>query len=110
MKISSIFVAFLENTNFKIQQKKCMCRLFSANFFPQKKQIEIVVDKETIQLLKLCKSLHKPKKAPQEVFFGENDGKLKTLILDMDETMLHAKFISDQADLANDDGNFVFTL
>jgi CTD small phosphatase-like protein 2 len=66
-------------------------------------------------LLKLCNSLHKPKdKADtlqaKQVKFGENEGKLKTLVLDMDETMLHAKFIADQSELANDDGNFVFTL
>ena len=44
------------------------------------------------------------------VKFGDNEGKQKTLILDMDETMLHAKFIQSDQDLENDDGNFVFTL
>ena len=34
----------------------------------------------------------------------------KTLILDMDETMLHAKFLANDKDEANDDGNFIFTL
>lgn len=72
-----------------------------------------MVDQETISLLKMCNSLHKPKPEALKgklVNFGPNEGKLKTLVLDMDETMLHAKFIADQSDLANDDGNFVFTL
>ena len=28
----------------------------------------------------------------------------------MDETMLHAKFLANDKDEANDDGNFIFTL
>jgi hypothetical protein len=44
------------------------------------------------------------------VNFGPNPGNKKTLILDMDETMLHAKFLSNDQDEANDDGNFIFTL
>lgn len=42
--------------------------------------------------------------------FGENIGNLKTLILDMDETMLHARFLQSEKDIENDDGNFMFTL
>lgn len=34
----------------------------------------------------------------------------KLLILDMDETMLHAKFLSTEEDCKNDDGDFQFTL
>jgi hypothetical protein len=61
----------------------------------------------------MCKRLHKPKIdsiKSKLVKFGDNEAKLKTLILDMDETMLHAKFIQSDSDLQNDDGNFVFTL
>lgn len=61
----------------------------------------------------MCKRLHKPRVdsiKSKMVKFGENEGKLKTLILDMDETMLHAKFIQNDSDLENDDSNFVFTL
>lgn len=63
--------------------------------------------------LEMCKSIHKPKDGPpknKKVQFGDKGGKMKTLILDMDETMLHAKFIHDDAELEKDDGNFVFTL
>lgn len=58
--------------------------------------LDDLVDKETIMLLGMCKRLHKPKLEQIKskfVKFGPNEGKLKTLILDMDETMLHAKFI-----------------
>ena len=61
----------------------------------------------------MCKSLHKPRAETlksKQVKFGDSQGKTKTLVLDMDETMLHAKFIQNDADLADDDGNFVFTL
>jgi len=34
----------------------------------------------------------------------------KVLILDMDETMLHAKFLQSEEDEKNDDGDFSFTL
>lgn len=44
------------------------------------------------------------------VDLGENPTKKKVLVLDMDETMLHAKFIQTEEDLKNDDGDFVFTL
>jgi TFIIF-interacting CTD phosphatase-like protein len=44
------------------------------------------------------------------VDLGENPAKKKVLVLDMDETMLHAKFIQNEDDLKNDDGDFIFTL
>jgi predicted secreted acid phosphatase len=34
----------------------------------------------------------------------------KVLILDMDETMLHAKFLQNEEDEKKDDGDFTFTL
>ena len=34
----------------------------------------------------------------------------KVLILDMDETMLHARFLQNEEQEKNDDGDFVFTL
>ena len=75
--------------------------------------LDDLVDKETIVLLEMCKRLHKPRietLKSKMVKFGDNPGNLKTLILDMDETMLHARFIQNEKDLENDDGNFVFTL
>jgi hypothetical protein len=49
-----------------------------------------------ISLLNVCKRLHVPKIETLEakyVNFGPNPENKKVLILDMDETMLHAKFI-----------------
>jgi len=49
-----------------------------------------------IDLLRMCKRLKTPKLeslADKMVTFGDSSDKKKTLILDMDETMLHAKFI-----------------
>lgn len=34
----------------------------------------------------------------------------KVLILDMDETMLHARFLQTEEDEKKDDGDFTFTL
>lgn len=72
-----------------------------------------LVDKEMIALLNVCKRLHCPRIESLEskyVYFGENPLQKKTLILDMDETMLHAKFLSSEKDEQNDDGDYVFTL
>jgi predicted secreted acid phosphatase len=40
------------------------------------------------------------------VCFGDNPSKSKVLILDMDETMLQAKFIQSDEEAATDDGDF----
>jgi hypothetical protein len=66
-----------------------------------------------IELLNVCKRLHCPRiEAIQNklVYFGEKPQQSKVLVLDMDETMLHAKFLQSPQDEANDDGDFVFTL
>jgi hypothetical protein len=34
----------------------------------------------------------------------------KVLVLDMDETMLHARFLQNEEDEKNDDGDFSFEL
>jgi hypothetical protein len=44
------------------------------------------------------------------VYLGVNVNKQKLLILDMDETMLHAKFLNNDEDEKKDDGDFVFVL
>ena len=57
--------------------------------------LDDLVDKEMIELLQVCKRLHCPKIeaiASKMVNFGPTT-KSKVLILDMDETMLQAKFI-----------------
>lgn len=58
--------------------------------------LDDLVDKEMIELLNVCKRLHCPKiesLVSKMVCFGPNPTKSKVLILDMDETMLQAKFI-----------------
>lgn len=75
--------------------------------------LDDLVDREMIELLNVCKRLHMPKLETIQskyVNFGENPAKTKVLILDMDETMLAAKFLQSDADEANDDGDFIFTL
>ena len=66
-----------------------------------------LVDNEMKQLLMRCKKFPLPTEAelkPRYVEFGENPEKKKTLVLDMDETLLHAKFAKD------DDADFSFVL
>ena len=70
-----------------------------------------LVDEEMISLLRTCKSLHCPPiQYIQEkcVEFGENPEKKRTLLLDMDETMLHARFLNGSEDDPNSD--HIFTL
>ena len=72
-----------------------------------------LIDNEMIELLNICKRLHCPKiESLQDkfVYFGPTQANLKVLILDMDETMLHARFIQNEEDEKNDDGDFTFTL
>jgi len=52
-----------------------------------------------IDLLNVCKRLHCPKLeniANKYVYFGEETKMAKLLILDMDETMLHARFLQTE--------------
>ena len=66
-----------------------------------------------IDLLNVCKRLHCPKLegiASKYVYFGNESKMNKVLILDMDETMLHARFLQNEQQEKDDDGDFVFTL
>jgi predicted secreted acid phosphatase len=57
-------------------------------------QIEAMIDKDTKALLRACSMLRIPHEADiasKKMFLGEKH-KLKTLVLDMDETMIHSKF------------------
>jgi TFIIF-interacting CTD phosphatase-like protein len=75
--------------------------------------LDDLVDKEMIELLNICKRLHCPKlEAIQHkmVEFGPADPNKRLLILDMDETMIQAKFLVSQEDEKNDDGDFIFEL
>ena len=66
-----------------------------------------------IDLLNICKRLHCPKiesLSSKFVNFGPEKPNSKVLILDMDETMLHARFLQTEEDEKNDDGDFTFTL
>ena len=72
-----------------------------------------LVDHEMIELLNVCKRLPYPRlDSIKEKFYrmGPRDGDKKVLILDMDETMLHARFLENEEQEAKDDGNHVFTL
>ena len=66
-----------------------------------------------IDLLRVCKSLPHPKLetlADRMYMMGPRDGNKKVLVLDMDETMLHARFIENEAQRSKDDGDFFFAL
>jgi TFIIF-interacting CTD phosphatase-like protein len=66
-----------------------------------------------IELLNVCYRLHMPtmESIKDKCYnMGPRDGNKKVLILDMDETMLHARFIENEAAQKADDGDFFFTL
>ena len=72
-----------------------------------------LIDTEMISLLNICKSLPVPTEEELKskfVYFGANADRKRTLVLDMDETMLHARFLESKKDLDEDDGDYVFTL
>uniref|UniRef100_A0A7S3N2S9 FCP1 homology domain-containing protein n=1 Tax=Strombidium inclinatum TaxID=197538 RepID=A0A7S3N2S9_9SPIT len=75
--------------------------------------LDDLVDQEMVELLNVCKRLHCPKiehLQSKMVKFGEGKKDKKVLILDMDETMLHAQFLQTAEDEKKDDGDFVFEL
>ena len=56
------------------------------------------MDKDMVNLLKLCSKFRHPTLEEIEsrsVILGEESLKTKLLILDMDETLIHAKFLED---------------
>jgi hypothetical protein len=71
----------------------------AASLKEQKKKgehLNDLVDQDMIDLLNVCKRLHCPKLENLQskyVYFGEETKMSKLLILDMDETMLHARFL-----------------
>lgn len=77
-------------------------------------QHDDLVDKEMINLLQVCRRLAQPhiSEIKDKMYnMGPKDGtNKKVLILDMDETMLHAKFLQKDADEKTDDSDFTFTL
>jgi len=69
-----------------------------------------MVDAELLDLLRVCKNLPKPSMddlKPYMVNFGPKQ-RQKTLILDMDETLIHAKILSSTD--TTDDGDFTVPL
>mmetsp|Transcript_35867 Transcript_35867/g.34924 ORF Transcript_35867/g.34924 Transcript_35867/m.34924 type:complete len:150 (+) Transcript_35867:440-889(+) len=65
-------------------------------------------DKETIDLLKMCKKFKVPSlEELSEKFYhlGERT-RNKVLVLDMDETLIHAKYLYENSDHSNDNGDF----
>ena len=71
--------------------------------------LDDLVDKEMIELLQVCSRLHKPNVEAiksKMIEFGPNPTKSKVLILDMDETMLQARFIQSDEEAKTDNGDF----
>lgn len=61
--------------------------------------LDDLIDKEMIDLLGICKRLHCPHLNSLQskfVYFGAKPENKRLLILDMDETMLHARFLSSK--------------
>jgi hypothetical protein len=71
--------------------------------------VEDLIDKDMIDLLKVCAHFKCP---PLEdlreklVTFGPQT-RAKVLVLDMDETLIHAKFLLTTEQEVNDNGDFV---
>mmetsp|Transcript_47529 Transcript_47529/g.34806 ORF Transcript_47529/g.34806 Transcript_47529/m.34806 type:complete len:240 (-) Transcript_47529:37-756(-) len=65
-------------------------------------------DKETLDLLRQCKRFRQPSLEELKdkfCYFGEKM-RNKVLVLDMDETLIHARYIFEEAELKNDNGDF----
>jgi len=65
-----------------------------------------------VDLLRVCNKFTVPtleELSDKFVYFGEKKKK-KLLILDMDETLIHARFLADPADEKGDDGDFFVTI
>ena len=65
-----------------------------------------------IDLLKICYAFKYPsldELAGKFVNFGPVT-KNKVLVLDMDETLIHAKFLTEKSQEKNDDGDFIVSL
>jgi len=77
-----------------LQMQKNASALISDPDSAKEKSIESLVDKDTKALLNACSMLKQPSQEElhsKRIFLGERT-RLKTLILDMDETMIHSKF------------------
>jgi hypothetical protein len=78
----------------------------------QKCIVDELMDLETIQLLRLCSKFKIPNLedlSDKFVTFGEKT-RYKVLVLDMDETLIHAKFLTDPSEEVNDDGDFIVSI
>jgi TFIIF-interacting CTD phosphatase-like protein len=74
--------------------------------------VDDLIDKEMIDLLKICSAFRCPsldELADKFVYFGPVT-KNKVLVLDMDETLIHARFLSEKDSEKNDDGDFIVKL
>ena len=79
--------------------------------FEKGEHLDDLVDKEMVSLLGVCKRLQPPlidSIKDKFVTFGNNNEGKKLFILDMDETMLHAKFLETEEDIKKDleQGNY----
>jgi TFIIF-interacting CTD phosphatase-like protein len=74
--------------------------------------VDDLVDKEMVHLLKACSQFRVPSLddlAERMVSFGPLT-RTKVLVLDMDETLIHAKFLTSAEQEKNDDGDFIVSI
>jgi len=74
--------------------------------------VEDLIDKEMVDLLRVCAQFKQPpldEIMEKCVNFGPSD-RSKVLILDMDETLIHARFLMTPAQEKNDDGDFTVSI
>lgn len=75
--------------------------------------IDDLVDKDMIDLLRVCSHFRQPsldELAEKFVYFGSSPTRSKVLVLDMDETLIHARFLVNPALEKNDDGDFIVSI
>jgi len=100
-----------ENEDGEGQQDNINLTLASAGEEFIQKDPQKLVDDELTELLKLCKNFSEPTTAmlkEKSVSFGEKK-RHKTLILDMDETLIHAEILPESAKPIKD-SDFTITL
>lgn len=92
-----------------------VCQQIASTFSSNKTlqgSVDDLVDKETVDLLKVCARFKYPTEdelRDKFVNFGPRK-KDKVLVLDMDETLIHAKFLTNPDMERNDDGHFTIHL
>ncbi len=74
--------------------------------------IDDLIDKDMVELLKICSLFKYPnieELSNKMVSFGAPT-RSKVLVLDMDETLIHARFLTNPDQERNDDGDFIVSI